>query len=178
VNEEGNPLLRTEALPRFDEIRAEHVEPAMRTLLARQLGALGELEAAIDPTWSGLVEPLERLGDRVAQAWGVVQHLMGVRNSDALREAQEAVQPEVVTFGLRVAQSRPIYDGLCALHEGAGFSEFEQGGLRLTFVDLETGAMMWEGIAQARIHADDPPKVREKRVTEAVRLLLKEFPDR
>ena len=46
---------------------------------------------------------------------------MGVRNSEALREAHAAVQGEVVAFGLRVGQSRPIYDALEALAGGSAF---------------------------------------------------------
>jgi hypothetical protein len=33
-----------------------------------------------------------------------VQHLKGVKDSDALRAAVEAVQPEIVKFGMRLAQ--------------------------------------------------------------------------
>ena len=41
--------------------------------------------------------------------WGVVSHLKGVRDSEALREAYDACQPEVVAASLRIGQSRPVY---------------------------------------------------------------------
>src|SRR5512137_1645754 len=107
-----NPLLAPSAdgLPRFDAVRPEHVEPGMRALLAELGDQLAQLEKSVAPTWSGVVEPLERIGDALATRWGVVGHLMGVRNAPELRTAHEAVQPGVVVFGLRVAQSRPIFD--------------------------------------------------------------------
>ncbi len=33
---------------------------------------------------------------KISKAWGVVNHLLGVKNSDELRNAHQAVQPEVV----------------------------------------------------------------------------------
>lgn len=36
---------------------------------------LTELEANVKPTWGGLIEPLERIADRIARSWGTVSHL-------------------------------------------------------------------------------------------------------
>ena len=71
------------------------------------------------------------MGDRLEFTWGVARHLLGVRNSDALREAYEAVQPDVVRFGLRVGQSRPIYDRLQELRQGADFERLEPAQQRI-----------------------------------------------
>ncbi len=79
----------------------------------------------------GLIEPLEVISERLGYAWGLVGHLMGVRNSDALRDAHAAVQTEVVTFGLRLAQSRPIFEGLEALRTGAEFSSLDAAQQRI-----------------------------------------------
>lgn len=120
-----HPLHAAGSLPRFDEISPEHVVPGMRSLLAELGEELASLEAAIEPTWSGLVERLEGMSDRLGYAWGLVGHLLGVRNSDALREAHAEVQGEVIAFGLRLAQSRPIFEGLEALRAGAEFDALE-----------------------------------------------------
>ena len=58
-----NPLLQPAVFPCFDLIRPEHVGPAMQQLLAGLEAALQQLEAQVEPTWAGLVEPLERLTD-------------------------------------------------------------------------------------------------------------------
>ena len=90
-----NPLLQPNPLPRFDAIAAEHIEPAMTHLLAELEAELTALEQHVQPSWAGLVAPLEQLQDRLNLAWGTVNHLLGVRNSPALRAAHEAVQPAV-----------------------------------------------------------------------------------
>jgi len=46
-----------------------------------------------------------------------------VQDSEALRKAVEEVQPENVALGLRLSQSRPLYEGFKALREGAGWGK-------------------------------------------------------
>ena len=50
---------------------------------------IDQLENTAEPTWEGVVEPLERLTDRLGVAWGTVSHLKAVRDSTELREAIE-----------------------------------------------------------------------------------------
>ncbi|MBA3685630.1 MAG: M3 family peptidase, partial [Planctomycetes bacterium] len=107
-----NPLLRVGELPRFDAITAAHVEPAIRELLPRQQAALDALEGAHAPTWDGLVVPLRRLAEPLSSAWGVVGHLISVKNAPELRQAHERAQPEVVAARMRIDQSEPLYRGL------------------------------------------------------------------
>jgi oligopeptidase A len=122
---ETNPLHLFGTLPRFDLIVPGHVESGIRDLIESLSGELDELEATLEPTWAGLIEPLESIGERVGYAWGLVGHLMGVKNSDALRDAHASVQSELVAFGLRQAQSRPLFEGLEALRAGPNFSSLE-----------------------------------------------------
>ena len=46
-----------------------------------------------------------------------MNHLLGVQNSDALREAHQAVQPEVVDLFTRIGQSRPLYDAMVTIRD-------------------------------------------------------------
>jgi oligopeptidase A len=71
------------------------------------------------------------MGDRLGFSWGIVGHLMGVKNSDVLRKAYEEVQAEVVAFGLRSGQSRPIYDALNALSESEAWPDLDEGQRRI-----------------------------------------------
>jgi hypothetical protein len=47
----------------------------------------------------------------------------GVQDTEALRKAVEEVQPENVALGLRLSQSRPLYEGFRALREGEGWGQ-------------------------------------------------------
>ncbi len=128
---DDNPLLAISGLPRFDAVRAEHVVPAVRRLLEELTSELATLEESARPEWGSLVDPLERMGDRIGQAWGVARHLLSVRNSDALRDAFEEVQPAVVEYGLRVGQSPALYAALQALRDGEQWSGLDAAQQRI-----------------------------------------------
>jgi oligopeptidase A len=124
-DELANPLLDSTGLPEWSRIQPEHVEPAVQQVLAELNEELDRLEAALadcqKPTWQDVVDPLERLGDRLERPWSAVRHLMGVRNSEPLREAHQAVQGDVVAFGLRVGQSAAIHRALTRLSSGSAW---------------------------------------------------------
>ena len=67
--------LQDSPFPLFDEVKAEHVVPGITQLLDEVNAELDELEKKVQPTWTGLVEPIERLTDRLSLAWGTVSHL-------------------------------------------------------------------------------------------------------
>jgi oligopeptidase A len=110
-------------LPKWSSITPEHVRPAITAAVAAANAEIDAIEASFaektPTTWAELMDPLERLSERLSRPWGVVSHLKGVRDSEALREAYDACQPEVVTASLRIGQSRPVYDALVALAEDA-----------------------------------------------------------
>lgn len=68
-------LLQETTLPAFDKIQAEHVVPGIKQLLTELNANLDDLEKKVQPTWEGLVVPLERLSDRIERNWGAVTHL-------------------------------------------------------------------------------------------------------
>ena len=51
-----------------------------------------ELERTVEPSWPKLVEPLEKIVDRLNVVWGIVNHLKSVKDSADLRSAIEEVQ--------------------------------------------------------------------------------------
>lgn len=51
-----------------------------------------ELERTVEPSWPKLVEPLEKIVDRLSVVWGIVNHLKSVKDSSELRSAIEEVQ--------------------------------------------------------------------------------------
>ncbi|MFM9110582.1 MAG: M3 family metallopeptidase [Prochlorococcaceae cyanobacterium] len=72
-------------------------------------------EEATPLTWVEVMEPLQRLGERLRWSWGVVSHLNGVCNSPELRQAHSNQQGAVVRFGNRDGQSPEIYAPLLQL---------------------------------------------------------------
>jgi hypothetical protein len=60
--------------------------------------------------------------------------------------------------------------------DDVGHGWHEQGSLILDLVDAGSRQRILRGIAQATVKDDDPPTVRRKRVTRAVRRILAKFP--
>lgn len=146
-----NPLLEDRELPRYDAVRPEHVEPGMRALLAELAAEFERAEASVAPTFERAVEPLERIGDRLGRAWGIVGHLMHVKNSDALRAAHDAVQPAVVELSIRIGQSRPIYRALCALRDGGEFAALPPARRRIVTSLIRDARLLGVGLEGAAL---------------------------
>mmetsp|Transcript_6693 Transcript_6693/g.16110 ORF Transcript_6693/g.16110 Transcript_6693/m.16110 type:complete len:783 (-) Transcript_6693:176-2524(-) len=155
VVEMENPLLTDEYFPRYDAVEAKHVVPAIRRLLEELNAEIDELESNVVPTWDGLVGPLEVIVDRLSKAWSTVSHLKSVRDSKDLREAVEEVQPEQVKLGLRLSQSKPIYEGFKALREGEVWETLTEAQRRVVegeLKDFVLGGVALEGEARERFN--------------------------
>eukprot|EP00879_Flechtneria_rotunda_P027088 GHRR01028954.1.p1 GENE.GHRR01028954.1~~GHRR01028954.1.p1 ORF type:complete len:258 (+),score=79.35 GHRR01028954.1:165-938(+) len=152
----SNPLLQDVVFPLYDQVKAEHVVPGMRALLAQLHKDIDALESSVVPTWSGLVEPLEQLTDHHQRTWGIVSHLKGVKDSDTLRAAVEEVQPENVALGLRLSQSKPLYQAFKALQEGPAWKDLTEAQQRVVDIELRDfvlGGVALEGEAKERYNA-------------------------
>ena len=104
-----NPLLDFSGLPRFDEIRAEHIAPAIDHLLAEAEAAVSAAEAVSPVTWDSFVVPLDDATERLARAWNQVTHLEAVVNTPALRGAYNAQLPKVTRFWSALGQNLALY---------------------------------------------------------------------
>ncbi|MFB2936646.1 M3 family metallopeptidase [Aerosakkonemataceae cyanobacterium BLCC-F154] len=152
----NNPLLIGKGLPPFDAIKPEQVEPAFAELLPKLEAELAQLEANVQPTWSGLVEPLDRLNDPLRWSWGVVGHLMGVKNSPELRQAYENVQPKVVQFWNKLSQSKPLYEAFKALRQSQDWDKLQPAQQRIVesaIKDAELSGVGLEGEEKERFNA-------------------------
>ncbi|WP_228040993.1 M3 family metallopeptidase [Nodosilinea sp. LEGE 07088] len=150
-----NPLLIGNGLPPFDSIETGHIEPGIAALIDDLTIALERLEVEIAPTWQGLVEPLTHLEERLGWSWGIVGHLMGVKNSPELRAAYEAVQPALVQFATRLGQSKPIYEAFKQLRASASWDSFEPAQQRIVAASIreaELSGVGLEGAAKDRFN--------------------------
>jgi oligopeptidase A len=151
-----NPLLIGQGLPPFDAITPAHVVPGITQLLAELDSELTKLEAEVIPTWPGLVDPLDRLTDRLSWSWGAVGHLMGVKNSPELREAYEAMEPLVVQFASKLGQSKPLYQAFKAMKEGDAWATLDEAQQRLVEAairEVELSGVGLEGTERERFNA-------------------------
>ncbi|XP_043711337.1 probable cytosolic oligopeptidase A isoform X3 [Telopea speciosissima] len=131
VTLEGNPLLRDFVFPPFDVVEAKHVRPGIIALLKKLENDLVELEKTVEPTWPKLVEPLEKIEDRLQVVWGMVNHLKSVKDSPELRSAIEEVQPEKVKFTLKLGQSKPIYEAFRAIKQSSDWQTMSDAHKRI-----------------------------------------------
>ena len=153
---QNNPLLVTDGLPRFGDIEPSHVEPAVRHILAESLSELERLEDSVEPTWAGLIEPLEQMDRPFEYGWSPVSHLQGVKNSEELRSAYESVLGEVVEFGLRASQSRPIYDALVQIRDGEEWGKLDDAQKRIVskkILSAELSGIGLDGEQRERFNA-------------------------
>ncbi|MBN2565320.1 MAG: M3 family metallopeptidase [Candidatus Eisenbacteria bacterium] len=142
----ANPLLAGRGLPRYDLFDPGQVVPAIAQLIEELKAALAELERGMEPTWDGLMKPLENLDLPLSFAWGIAQHLNAVKNSDELREAYQKVQGDVVAADLMLKQSRPIYDGIKALREGSEWEKLDQAQRRAVEIRLRNAEQAGVGL--------------------------------
>ena len=117
----ANPLLDFSGLPRFSDIRPEHVAPAMDQLLAEGRAVIGKVSEA-PATWEQFVSPLEDANERIGRAWGQVAHLHAVLDSPALREAYNANLPKMTQYFTELGQNQELFQ---KYKELAGSRQYE-----------------------------------------------------
>ncbi|KAF5463175.1 hypothetical protein F2P56_019111 [Juglans regia] len=132
-----NPLLQDFEFPPFDVVEAKHVCPGIRAILKKLEEDLVELERRVEPSWPKLVEPLEKIVDRLSLVWGIVNHLKSVKDSPELRSAIEEVQPEKVKFQLRLGQSKPIYNAFKTIQESPDWQSLNDARKRIVEAQIK-----------------------------------------
>ena len=123
----NNPLLQDFDLPPYSEIRPEHVEPAIDSILGDNRVAIEELlsRPAERLDWQTLVVGLDEMNARLGRAWSPVSHLNAVCNSPELRSAYEACLPKLSAYYTELGQNRALFEAYKALAEGPAAAGFE-----------------------------------------------------
>ena len=117
-----NPLLDFSGLPRFPEIKPEHVTPAVDALLAGNRDLVDRLAAEADaPSWDSFVQPLEDANERLSRAWGQVSHLNAVMNSPELREVYNENLPKITAYYADLSQNLALFGKFKALRGAPEF---------------------------------------------------------
>ena len=150
-----NPLFAHGTPPRFEEITPTHAKEAVPELLERASAEFSAFEESVEPTWEGIFGRLREVVEPLEFAWHVTGHLMGVRNSDELREVHEGLQPSVVEFFTRMGQSGATYAALEALVAGeswAGLDATRQRLVEKELLGMKLSGISLEGEAKERFN--------------------------
>jgi oligopeptidase A len=108
-------------LPRFSEIKPEHVGPAVDQLIAEAREAKARTNAA-PATWDEFVTPMEDANERLGRAWGQVEHLHAVLDSPPLREAYNANLPKITQYWTELGQDTARFERYKALAAAPAFA--------------------------------------------------------
>ena len=146
-----SPFATVGETPKFDALETKDLVATVQGLIARQNAALEALEANCPADWQGLVEPLTDLAEPLTYAWKLTHHLLGVKNSPELRQAEQAVQAEVIGAGLRLGQSEAVYKAFLAMrNEAEGLDEAQQRIVTSTILAAEQSGIGLQGADRER----------------------------
>ena len=110
---DANPLLAPTDLPDYPAIRPEHVLPAVECAVAAHARAMRDCAGmAGDPA---LLLAKDMADAALTRVWGVVEHLLAVNNSPALRAAHAEAQPIIDAHLSAVGQDKALYQALAAV---------------------------------------------------------------
>ena len=113
-----NPLLDTSGLPLFDQIKPEHVTPALDVLLADAEASLTKVTGPdVPPDYDALSLLLDVSTERLGRAWGAVGHLNSVADTPELRAAFNDNLPRMTEFYTRLGADERLYAKYKALNQ-------------------------------------------------------------
>jgi len=154
----ANPLLSDSYFPKYADIKAEHVAPAITARVAQAEDALEVLELQLTatlatgrtPAYVDVADASERIGELIGGPWGAVMHLKGVKDTVALRKAVDEVQPKVTAFNTRFSQSAALYKSWVALREDqAAWSALDEAQRRVVTLEIRGAELQGIGLAGA-----------------------------
>lgn len=130
-----NPLLaidgNTAPLPSFEQIKPEHILPAVEQRIAEAKQVIEEVLQRADYSWQGLVEPLTDADERLEWVWAPVSHLNSVVSTDELREAHDACLPMLSEYATFVGQHQGLCQAYQVLKDSEEFATLSQAQQKL-----------------------------------------------
>lgn len=166
-----NPLLDFSGLPRFAEIRTEHISPAVSELLAEGRSVISTIRAdTAIPKWQNFVQPMEDANERLSRAWGQISHLNAVVNTPELREVYNANLPLVTQYYAELSQDQVMFEKFKQLGQGTEFENLSPARKKIindTLRDFRLGG------------AELPPEKKKRflRIQEELSALSSKFND-
>jgi oligopeptidase A len=150
---QSNPLLSFSDLPLFDQIRPEHVAPAIDQLLDEASAALEQATAPDFPAdWSAISRMLDTATERLGRAWGAVSHLNAVADTPELRAAYNEALPRVTEFWTRLGADERLYAKYKAI-DAKALTPAQQQALRNAVRNFVLSGAELTGAAKERFAA-------------------------
>jgi oligopeptidase A len=119
-----NPLLDFTNLPRFQEIKPEHINPAINLLLKQAESVFVQISNDDSKTdWDNIVKALDDAHEPLSRAWGIVCHLHNVVDSPELREIYNQNLPKITEYWTRVSQDQNLYNKYKLLEASPTFTK-------------------------------------------------------
>lgn len=125
--QDTNPLLAIGQTIAFDQIRPEHVEPAVALAMSKATEAL-EAVASAPPSREHTLLAFDRALVELSEVVTVVRHLESVVTSPELREVYNRIDPEVSAFYAAIYRDARLLNALLAFRatpEAAGLTPAE-----------------------------------------------------
>lgn len=121
-----NPLLSTTRFPLFEQLKSEHILPALEQVLENNRVQIRLISERPEGGWSDFAEPLENLGEEIEHIWSPVSHLNSVKDADALRKQIEKALPMLSTYSTEIGQNNTLYQKFKTLAASAEFKQLTQ----------------------------------------------------
>ncbi len=128
----NNPVLNRKSLPLFDQIQPDHISPAIESML-KEANALIESLKKMSSTvsWGNFVEPIEIISEKISRAWGQIEHLNAVVNSDNLRKAYNDNLIKLTEFYTNLSQDESLYNKYQSLKDSEAFKSLTSSQKRI-----------------------------------------------
>ena len=105
-----NPLLDFTALPRFADVRPDHITPAVDQVLANARAVVAAVTQPDTPvSWDALMAPLADATEKISWVWDPVSHLNAVVNTPELREAYNSNLAKLSEFYTELGQNLALF---------------------------------------------------------------------
>jgi oligopeptidase A len=118
-----NPLLHFSGLPKFSEIKAEHVLPALKEVLENARTQTKKLLETTPATFENFCIPLGEINEKISRMFGPVSHLNAVVNSPDLRDAYTAALPLLSEYSTEMKQNPEIFKKYAEIKNGAQYAQ-------------------------------------------------------
>ena len=142
-----NPLLNTDTLPAFKQLKAEHIEPAIDQVLFENKNKIESLLKQQSYSWSNLVTPLQQMDSRLSRVWSPVRHLNSVMNNDDWRKQHDKCLAKLSSYHTELSQNENLFNAFKSLHDSPAFDDYsiaKKQIIKHSLTDFELGGVALE----------------------------------